>query len=149
MLNRILGILGITAVALLSANAASAKSDDGQLDEQVVIVTASNATNNQLLVYDSTGALLNTIPTNGQGGVGGNAGGIAHRYSLLAVVNFASGSVSVFDEDLKHLSFKLAQVVPAMSNPVSVAFGNDHLYILSTTKVESHPITHDSVSKSP
>ncbi|MGA7178682.1 MAG: hypothetical protein WBX11_03705, partial [Thiobacillaceae bacterium] len=41
------------------------------------------------------------------------------------------------------------QVVPAMSNPVSVAFGNDHLYILSTTKVESHPITHDSVSKSP
>ncbi len=45
-------------------------------DQNVLVVTASNATTNQLLVYNSGGALIQTIPTEGQGGVSGNAGGI-------------------------------------------------------------------------
>ena len=40
-----------------------------------VVVTASNTAANQLLVYSPTGALLRTLPTGGQGGVSGNAGG--------------------------------------------------------------------------
>jgi hypothetical protein len=150
MLNRFLGVLGISALVLIIPVAASAQNDDVPPGDQVMVVTASNTTpNNQLLVYSSTGVLLKAIPTTGQGGVGGNAGGIAHHHDLLAAVNFGSRNVSVFNQDTEHLSFTLGQVVPAMANPVSVAFGHDHLYILTTTYVESHPIYQDWVSKSP
>ena len=62
----------------------------------VVIVTASNATANQLLVYNSGGTLIQTIPTQGQGGVSGNAGGIQAHGHIVAVVNFGSLNVSIF-----------------------------------------------------
>jgi hypothetical protein len=45
--------------------------------------------------------------------------------------------------------FRLEQEVRAFSNPVSVAFGKDHLYILSATRVESHLIDEIWVSGSP
>ena len=35
----------------------------------------------------------------------------------------------------------MTAVIPSASSPVSVAFGKDHLYVLGTTTVESHPIT--------
>jgi len=43
-------------------------------DDRTVIVTSSNAAANQLLVFDTEGALIQTVSTQGQGGVGGNAG---------------------------------------------------------------------------
>lgn len=138
--------LGVLAAGI--AFETSAQSDDGPLNDPLMVVTASNTINNQLLVYSATGILLKAIPTNGQGGVGGNAGAIAQHDGMLAVVNFGSGNVSVFSQVPKHLSFKLEQMISAIANPVSVAFGHDHLYILSTTKVESHPIYRDWVSNS-
>lgn len=36
--------------------------------------------------------------------------------------------------------------MPALANPVSVAFGADHLYILTTEYVESHRIDNNGVS---
>jgi hypothetical protein len=45
--------------------------------------------------------------------------------------------------------FALAQVIPASSSPVSVAFGDDHLYILGTTHVESHPFDQSGISETP
>ncbi|HXN45717.1 MAG TPA: hypothetical protein VN893_03695, partial [Bryobacteraceae bacterium] len=42
-----------------------------------LVVTASNTTQNQLMVYDTTAKSVQTISTHGQGGVSGNAGGIA------------------------------------------------------------------------
>ena len=39
------------------------------------VVTASNATANQLLVYSSDGELIQTLSTQGQGGASGNSGG--------------------------------------------------------------------------
>jgi hypothetical protein len=103
-----------------------------------VVVTASNTAANQLLVYNTGGQLLQTIPTQGQGGVAGNAGGIAANDGMIAVVNFGSKSVSVFARDGN--GFKVKQVIPTVSSPVSVAFGHDHLYVLGTTNVESHGI---------
>src|ERR1039458_5288561 len=67
---------------------------------------------------------------------GGNAGGIEAKGSLVAVVNFGSQNVSIFER--ANRSLRMTQSVPAASNPVSVAFGGSHLYILGTTKVESH-----------
>jgi hypothetical protein len=134
---------GIGALLLLLAGAAQAH------EGTALIVTASNTPDNQLLVYSPTGALQQRIPTQGQGGVGGNAGGIAQNRDRLAVVNFGSGNVSVFVKDAERGSLHLERVVASIANPVSVAFGDDHLYILTTTHVESHPIGHSGVAASP
>src|ERR1700686_3271511 len=60
------------------------------------VVTASNATANQLLVYSPSGKLLQTLSTQGAGGATGNAGGVQTSGGLVAVVNFGSHSVSIF-----------------------------------------------------
>ncbi len=125
------------AIALLAAAVAAHSAADS---DRTLVVSASNGTANQLLIYDVSGNLLKTIPTQGQGGVGGNAGGIAYSHDRLAVVNFGSGNVSVFARDADRSSFHLEGVVQALASPVSVAFGNDHLYVLSTTHVESHAV---------
>jgi hypothetical protein len=101
-----------------------------------VVVTASNTTTNDLLVYDTSGQLLATVPTGGAGGVSGNAGGIASQGGRVAVVNFGSQNVSIFTRS--DSGFHLEQLIPSTSSPVSVAFGHGHLYILGATSVESH-----------
>jgi hypothetical protein len=131
---------GLGALLLVIAGTAQA------YDRTAMIVTASNTASNQLLVYSPTGALLKQIPTQGQGGVSGNAGGIAQNRDRLAVVNFGSGNVSVFTKDRERGELRLERVVRALASPVSVAFGDSHLYILSTTHVESHAIDRDGVS---
>jgi hypothetical protein len=112
-------------------------------DDRTVIVTSSNAAANQLLVFDTEGALIQTVSTQGQGGVGGNAGGIATLGSTVAVVNFGSQSVTIFDRGPQ--GFRVGQLVPTLSSPVSVAFGHDHLYVLGTTTVESHRLHESAV----
>src|SRR6185312_3137236 len=44
---------------------------------------------------------------------------------------------------------QLEKIVPALNNPVSVAFGRHHLYILTTTYIESHPIGPYGISATP
>src|SRR5579862_4165458 len=102
------------------------------------VVTASNATSNQLLVYSPSGKLLQTLSTKGAGGATGNAGGVQTSNGLVAAVNFGSQSVSIFEVGFGGLF--LSQVVPTAANPVSVAFGENHLYVLGAKKVESHAI---------
>ncbi|HLM79189.1 MAG TPA: hypothetical protein VK335_22565 [Bryobacteraceae bacterium] len=116
-------------------------------DQNAQVVTASNATNNQLLVYNTGGQLIQTVTTQGQGGVSGNSGGIEAKGNMVAVVNFGSQSVSIFER--RGNGFHMKQLVPTISSPVSVAFGAGHLYILGTTKVESHRIDGSDVDSSP
>src|ERR1700688_994048 len=111
------------------------------------VVTASNATSNQLLVYSPSGTLLQTLSTKGTGGATGNAGGVQTSNGLVAVVNFGSQSVSIFQ--VGHNGLSLAQVVPTVVNPVSVAFGENHLYVLGATQVESHAIFGNFVNTNP
>lgn len=127
-----------TAVLLTAAGIASA--DNGS---HARIVTSSNTDDNQLLVYDTAGTLIQSVATLGQGGVGGNAGGVATSGETVAVVNFGSQSVSVFSSG--GAGFKLRQVVLTSSPPVSVAFGKHHLFVLGTTTVESHRIANGAV----
>ena len=135
-------IVFTTAAVLIAAGATSAADR-----HRPVIVTASNAVQNELLVFDTGGVLLESVSTLGQGGASANAGGIATANELLAVVNFGSLTVSVFSRE--DAGFELRQVVPARSNPVSVAFGQDHLYVLGTTTVESHRIGQDGIEDAP
>jgi len=116
-------------------------------DQTALVVTASNAPKNQLLVYNSRGKLIQTVPTQGQGGVSGNAGGIEAKGKMVAVVNFGSQTVSLFEHERN--GFQMQQSVPTVSSPVSVAFGVDHLYILGTTAVESHRMYGSEVNASP
>ena len=126
----VFGIIALTTGAILADNA--------PIDRQVLVVTASNAASNQLLVYDTAGNLVQAVPTKGQGGAGGNAGGIAAQDGRLAVVNFGSQTVSLFDRTGHDFQFR--ELIPVASSPLSVAFGHDHLYVLGATTVESHKI---------
>ena len=132
-------LLVLSTIALLTA----ARAAIGAENVHTLVVTSSNSANNQLLVYDTTGALLGSVPTLGQGGVGSNAGGVATDDDTVAVVNFGSQSVTLFSRGAS--GFELRQLLPTLSPPVSVAFGKDHLYVLGTTTLESHRIEDDGV----
>lgn len=113
----------------------------------LIVTSSNNPAGNQLLVYDDAGTLMQIANTNGLGGVSGNAGGIAATSDSLAVVNFLSQSVSIFDVTASGVQFR--QTVSTLSSPVSVAFGKDHLYILGTRWVESHRIAGGDVDAAP
>ena len=128
-------ILPAAAAAVVLLGVATAASAEGHAS---LVLTASNATTNELLVMDTAGTVLRRLPTQGQGGVSGNAGGIAASRDRVAVVNFGSANVSIFERDEGGRRFRLERVIPTLGSPVSVAFGHDHLYVLTTTHVESH-----------
>jgi 6-phosphogluconolactonase (cycloisomerase 2 family) len=134
MIERILTAAAAAAVLMAGATNAFA---EGQPHDALVL-TASNATTNELLVLSAAGTVLRRIPTQGQGGVSGNAGGIAASHDRVAVVNFGSSNVSIFQRDDGGRYLRLERVIPTLGSPVSVAFGNDHVYVLTTTHVESH-----------
>lgn len=132
-------VTGLVTVTLLTGALAAVAAEPSQ----TVIVTASNTPDNHLRVYDTTGVLIQQVPTLGQGGVGGNAGGIATSNGTVAVVNFGSQTVSLLARGTD--GFELRQVIPTSSQPVSVAFGNEHLYVLGTATVESYRVAVDGV----
>jgi hypothetical protein len=137
---------GLGLLALVVAGAVAAQEPSSPSDDQALIVTASNTAKNQLMVYNTKGQLLEQLPTGGKGGVSGNAGGIAQDHDHLAVVNFGSGNVSIFDKDFARDGLRLEKIVPSLTNPVSVAFGHDHLYILTAGYIESHRIDRNGVA---
>jgi len=134
---------GKSAVLITTALVVAASTAQAANHDRSVIVTSSNTVNNQLLVYDTAGALIESVPTLGQGGVDANAGGIAADHGLVAVVNYGSQTVSVFARGQS--GFELRQLVVVASQPVSAAFGKDHLYVLGTTTVESHRLGVDGI----
>ncbi|HKR76770.1 MAG TPA: hypothetical protein VJR95_08885 [Rhodanobacter sp.] len=138
-------IYGSVLLGLMAAGAVHAQTGAGWSDGDL-IVTASNTANNALLVYNTRGVLVEQSETGGSGGVAGNAGGIAQSHDLLAVVNFGSGNVSIFRKNGDGAPLQLAKLVPALNNPVSVAFGRHHLYILTATYIESHRIDRYGVN---
>jgi len=111
----------------------------------LVITTTNDPETNQIKVYDAdTHALLQTLSTHGKGGVGGNARGIRqYARTLVAVVNNGSHSVALFRRDGDSLRFE--KLVTTSSAPVSVDFGNDHLYVAGATTVDSFVMHENSV----
>jgi hypothetical protein len=138
----------IAAATLMIGAVAGAQGQDW--NSHTRIVTASNAATNQLLVYNAENKLIQTVATGGKGGASGNAGGIAASKDLVAVVNFGSKTVSIFEhvKERSGDSFVLKHTIPTASSPLSVAFGHDHLYILGATTVESHEVSDGWVSSS-
>src|SRR5690242_15507795 len=102
MKNRLASIVALLTVLLVALPALAGPAT-------LVITSSNSALGNQLLVYDTSGALLQTAATGGLGGVNGNAGGIAASDDAVAVVNFASQSVSLFE--IVESTVQLRQVV--------------------------------------
>jgi hypothetical protein len=140
-------VYGPALLGLMMAGAVHAQAGSGWNDGDL-IVTSSNTSSNELLVYNTRGELVERSKTGGAGGVAGNAGGIAQNRELLAVVNFGSGNVSVFQKRGEGTPLQWKKLVPALANPVSVAFGRHHLYVLTGSYIESHPIDRYGVSSS-
>jgi hypothetical protein len=137
-------VLCVTATIRADRREAGDRRQGTDRRDGTLVVTSSNAPANELLVYDTSGTLLDRVSTQGQGGVSGNAGGIASLDGVVAVVNFGSQSVSILERHDD--TFIVGQVVTAVSSPVSVAFGNEHLYILGTTTVESHKMKEGRIA---
>ncbi len=114
-------------------------------DRTLVVTMTNDAERNELKVYDAdTHALLQTLSTHGKGGVGGNARGIKpYDGSLVAVVNNGSGSVALFRRNGDVLRFE--KLVFTTSAPVSVDFGNDHMYVAGESTVDSFALRGQSL----
>src|SRR5215471_4020900 len=134
-----------TAVACIAILAGAARLHASG-DARTLVITMTNDTEtNQIKVYDAdTHALLQTLSTRGKGGAGGNARGIRQfDRTLVAVVNNGSNSVALFRRDGDALKFE--KLVTTSSAPLSVDFGNDHLYVAGATTVDSFVLHDNSV----
>lgn len=131
------------ALLLLAASIASVHA--GPRDTTLAVVMTNDPQANQIKVYHTrTQALVQTLSTQGKGGVGGNARGVKQLDGeLVAVVNFGSNSVALFKRHGALLKFD--KTVTTTSAPVSIDFGNDHMYVAGTTTVDSFEMHHDNV----
>src|SRR6185369_15680494 len=106
--------------------------------QKILAITMTNDSDaNAVIVVDAvTHARIQTLSTNGKGGVSNNARGVAQLDSrLVAAVNNGSGTVALFKRAGDHLVFE--QLVVTTSAPVSVDFANDHMYVAGSTSVDS------------
>jgi hypothetical protein len=111
----------------------------------LAIVMTNDAVENHILVYDaSTHGLIQTLSTQGKGGVGGNGHGIRQNDNgIVAVVNHGSGTVAVFRRAKGGLSFD--SLVYTTSAPVSIDFGNDHMYVAGDRSVDSFVLHNKNI----
>lgn len=103
----------------------------------LVITMTNDSQANKIVVLDAaTRSVVQTLSTNGKGGVSGNARGVTqYRDELLAAVNYGSGTVAVFKRTGRGLMFD--QLVVPTSSPVSIDFANGHMYVAGTDTVDS------------
>ena len=128
-----------SALLLLSAVGAAVVQADAH-DRTLAVVMTNDANANRVKVYDGkTGALLQTLSTNGKGGAGNNARGVQQlNGELFAAVNNGSNSVALFRRSRTGLTFE--KLVTTTSAPVSIDFANNHMYVAGDTTVDSFAI---------
>ena len=115
-------------------------------DRTLAVTMTNDPAENRINVYDAeTHALLQTLSTQGKGGAGGNARGVKqYGGELVAAVNNGSNSVALFRRDGDSLKFD--KVVTTSSAPVSVDFGNDHMYVAGATTADSFLLHQHTVA---
>jgi hypothetical protein len=144
----------LAIMPLLSAMSASAIFGAADLQAQTtqsstpdpLFLTATNSSANYLAVVNTRTKETDYVPTGGAGGASGNAGGVAVQGQLAAVINFGSSNVTIFVRQGN--AMQPTQVIPTSSQPVSVAFGHNHLVVLGQTNAESFPVYGNTVSQS-
>ena len=139
-------LMVLCSAAVVLVVAAGASNVQAEHHGRTLVVTMTNdPIVNRINVYDAdTHALLQTLSTSGKGGVGGNARGVKqYEDELVAAVNNGSNTVAVFRRDGDTLKFD--KVVSTTSAPVSVDFGNDHMYVAGATTVDSFALNQHTV----
>jgi hypothetical protein len=135
----------VSSALLLLSVVGVANVPPGTHGRTLAVVMTNDPDVNQIEVYDATTrTLLQTLSTDGKGGVGGNARGVKqYRGELVAAVNNGSSSVALFRRD--HDLLKFEQLVGTSSQPVSVDFSNDHMYVAGATTVDSFAMRNGRV----
>jgi len=130
------------AASLLTASLAVA----GEPDRGVLVLTSTNDPGtNQVLVYQlETGdspalSLVQTLPTGGRGGAGGNAGIVQMKDDFGAVANYGSSTVSelVREGDFVQVRGQI-KLATGCVKPDSVALSRDQLFVVGANCLESH-----------
>ncbi len=134
-----------TAVACLAIAAGATPIHASGHGRTLVVTMTNDPDRNEIKVYDAEShALLQTLSTHGKGGASGNARGIKEfDGTLVAAVNNGSNTVALFRRSGDALTFE--KVVSTTSAPVSVDFGNEHLYVAGATTVDSFVLREKSV----
>jgi hypothetical protein len=133
----------ISAALVLAMGLGAAPVSANPNDVTFAVTMTNDPMSNAIQVYDArTHEWLQTLPTQGKGGVSGNARGVKQFHGeVVAVVNNGSNTVAVFRRHQNGLKFE--QLIATTSAPVSIDFGNDHMYVAGATTVDSFEL-HDS-----
>lgn len=125
----------ITAVLLLLAAAANVQAQGQSLT--LAVTMTNDPASNRVEVYDATSrTLLQTISANGKGGAAGNARGVKqYNGEIFAAINNGTNTVALFQRVGNQLVFE--KLVSITSAPVSIDFGNNHMYVAGATTVDS------------
>jgi hypothetical protein len=116
----------------------------GAHSPEPLFLTATNGANNFLAVVNTRTRQVDYVPTGGFGGASGNAGGVAVSDSIAAAINFGSSNVTIFVR--RGNAMVPTEMIKTSSQPVSVAFGHNHLVVLGQTTAESFPIFGENVA---
>jgi hypothetical protein len=138
--------VAVCGAVLVLAGAAGVANVRAEHRGRTLVVTMTNdPIENRINVYDAdTHTLLQSLATQGKGGAGGNARGVKQfDGELVAAVNNGSNTVAMFRRDGDTLKFD--KVVSTSSAPVSVDFGNDHMYVAGATTVDSFALHRNTV----
>jgi hypothetical protein len=138
-------IARISAALVLALGISAAPVSANPHDVTFAVTMTNDPTLNAIQVYDArTHVWLQTLPTQGKGGVGGNARGVKqYRGEVVAVANNGSNTVAVFRRRQNGLTFE--QLIATTSAPVSIDFGNDHMYVAGATTVDSFVLHENHV----
>ena len=135
------------AGSLLAATiATTALATAAESERSVLVLTSTNsASGNGVAVFRLATAgtpglsLVGTLPTNGKGGAGGNAGILQFQGDLGAVANYGSNSVTRLARDGDEISVAgTVSLASGCVSPDSVAIGRDHLFVVGVNCAESH-----------
>ena len=144
MKNQFSYICGMAIVLFLAS--VSATASDRHHNGQTLVLTSSNDPSaNHVIVFKLNSeatpslTLVNTLPTGGKGGAGGNAGAVQFRDETGAVVNYGSNTLTRLVRD--DGSVRIAGDIPLAPNcvqPLSVALKGRHAFVVGSNCAESH-----------